>query len=120
MGSIRCRLGHCGRAIHDLSIKGIKDHISRPHEDMRNLRRRNGAAGRIACFWDVEGKSCGKMVTIDGLGKHLATAHLSIMRKDCQYCGRSLARIDALICHQRRDCKAISEDARMMLEFERE
>ena len=116
---VRCRLGPCDQDIHDVSIKGIKNHISAAHAEVHNCPQRNvySGTGKVACFWDAGGKTCGKAVTINGLAKHLASAHMGIMRKNCQYCGKSLARIDSLIRHQRRDCKAISEDARTMLEI---
>lgn len=120
MSSIHCRLALCGQHIYDVSIKGLKDHIKQVHWNVGDLPQHETSSGKVACFWDVGGRPCGKAVVVDGLAKHLASAHLGIMRKGCQYCGASLARIDALLRHQRRDCKAIPEDARVSLLKQRE
>ena len=109
---MRCCLGACDQVINDLSIKGLKNHISEAHIPQRNAYSR---AGKVSCFWTTGNKICGKEVRLHGLAKHLATAHLSLTRMNCQFCGKSLARIDALLRHHRRDCKAIPEDTRTLL-----
>ncbi|EPS98434.1 hypothetical protein FOMPIDRAFT_1098897, partial [Fomitopsis schrenkii] len=99
-----CRFGRpCGVILTDITEEGLNQHLAQYHlQDLQDSHETS--SGKVACFWDVGGRPCGKAVVVDGLAKHLASAHLGIMRKGCQYCGASLARIDALLRHQRRDC----------------
>ena len=91
--------GSCGVALDDISPAGIARHLRSYH-----FRNNWQARSRGRCCW---GTGCrGDEMNFESMGKHVAQVHLGSTKRQCQQCGGTFARNDALLRHLREHCES--------------
>ncbi|KZT70484.1 hypothetical protein DAEQUDRAFT_756368 [Daedalea quercina L-15889] len=91
--------GSCGAPLDDVSPAGIARHLRTCH-----FRGNWQPRSRGRCCW---GAGCrGDEMNYESMGKHVAQVHLQTTKRQCQRCGGTFARNDALLRHLREHCES--------------
>ena len=107
-----CWVGQCGKIIEGVDHKGIENHIAAAHSEVLTK-----SGTEMYCPWHPADKAtpCNRELKAISLVKHIASVHLKCTSIKCHYCGASVSRRDALLRHQRRDCRRIPAVKRCQL-----
>lgn len=121
---ILCRWGnpmeHCGVQVLATG-SAVRDHLRQYHADVGKIYRQNDGGKKdtkIECLW----KGCQRrgLLNEDSLGRHICQStsarhllshsegeELGVFGSDCEFCGRSFSRRDAMLRHQKKNCDSL-------------
>jgi hypothetical protein len=124
---ILCRWGnpteHCGVRVLATSY-AVRDHLREYHADVKERRRQNDGGKKdtkMKCLW----VGCRRRETLDeeNLGRHICQSvkaghllspdsnseggTLGVLGSNCELCGRSFSRRDAMLRHLKANCNSL-------------